>query len=191
MQKSTTSVASSDEIELTSEHIEQSHKVIDRAFKTWHYYAHDIYNSQISLVKNYLWLSVVELTALCGLFDRYQSNFDGCSVITFIFSVFSALTVIVLGILCLCGVFMPKRSYPEENTIFKSVMAQVLNHGPNSDQHYNCLYNVIDYYDNAISSVINNISTRSKFMHLQCYLVLGSLFFGLISFVLLFMEGFQ
>lgn len=140
---------------------------------------------QLSLIKNYLWLAVVFITAQSTIYEnKIQTlQLDNISNIAFCLSVICSLFVLIIGILLLSGMWFKRPIMPfnrmQDITAFLKEC-----YNANCDVNYQNT-GIMKNIDLSLNSYDHLLKIRAVFLKIQCLSSLGAVFFGIISFLML------
>ncbi len=140
---------------------------------------------QFSLVKNYLWLAVVFLTAQAKVYEDHIHTllFTNTSNILFVMSLSCSLSVLVIGIVLLSGMWFKRPIMPfNKMQDITSFLQQC--YEANCDVNYQN-NGLLSNIDKSLNSHDRLLRKRALFLKAQCLLSLGAVIFGVISYFML------
>ena len=140
---------------------------------------------QFSLTKNYLWLAVVFLTAQTKVYEEqiHSLIFTSVSNILFSLSLFCSLSVLIIGIVLLSGMWFKRPIMPfNKMQDITSFLQQC--YEANCDVNYQN-NGLLSNIDESLNSHDRLLRKRALFLKAQCLLSLGAVIFGVISYFML------
>lgn len=158
-------------------------QTIDSAFKFWEHYNELFHVRQISSAKNYLWLSVTELTALFACNERFSLISENALLLAFIvYDICIALSsaVLLCGISCLSEVWGYGKQVPQPYSEHLWLIKDAKSFGADSNERLQDLTDFCKFLDTSIQGTIKQINKRAHRLRFMSFCMMLAVILGLL-----------